>query len=86
MSGKLDTGSSDQAHEKMTEIATSGQVRVVLNLSRVDYVGSAGLRVILGTSKLLQSQGRTCHLRRQRDRRRNSINVGLRPHLVGFRR
>lgn len=55
MDGKLDTSTSGQARDQMNEIATSGMTKVVLNLSELIYVSSAGLSVILSASKLLLS-------------------------------
>jgi anti-anti-sigma factor len=55
MSGRLDTSTSGGAHDAVVGFAGSGAKRVVLNLDKLDYVTSAGLRVILTLAKLLQS-------------------------------
>jgi anti-anti-sigma factor len=55
MSGRLDTSTSGSARDAMVGFAGSGAKRVVLNLDKLDYVTSAGLRVILTLAKLLQS-------------------------------
>jgi anti-anti-sigma factor len=55
MTGRLDTSTAGKAHDAAVGFANSGAKRVVLNLERLDYVTSAGLRVILTLAKLLQS-------------------------------
>ena len=55
VSGRLDTSTSGSAHDALVSFANSGAKRVVLNLDKLDYVTSAGLRVILTLAKLLQS-------------------------------
>ncbi len=54
MSGTLDSTSSGEAGDRIVEIAKGEHRRVLLNLDKVDYVSSAGLRVILRGAKLLQ--------------------------------
>jgi anti-anti-sigma factor len=54
MSGRLDTTTSGDANDRMVAIAQGEDKQVVLNLERLEYASSAGLRVILPTSKLLQ--------------------------------
>jgi anti-anti-sigma factor len=55
MSGRLDTHSSGDAGDRMVKIAQGDDKRVLLNLEKLDYVSSAGLRVILRGAKLLQN-------------------------------
>ena len=54
MSGKQDTGTSGEASDQLVKIVQSDIRQIVLNLDKLDYVSSAGLRIILRTSKLLQ--------------------------------
>ena len=54
MSGTLDSTSSGEAGDRIVDIAKGEHSRVLLNLEKVDYVSSAGLRVILRGAKLLQ--------------------------------
>jgi anti-anti-sigma factor len=54
MSGRLDSMSSGDAGDRIVEIARGEHKRVLLNLEKLDYVSSAGLRVILRGAKLLQ--------------------------------
>ena len=64
MVGKLDTTTSGEAGDRMVSIAQGDAKEVVLNLENLDYVSSAGLRVILRASKLLQGRNgelKICH-------------------------
>ena len=54
MSGRLDSMSSGDAGDRIVEIARGEHKRVLLNLEKLDYVSSAGLRVILRGAQLLQ--------------------------------
>ena len=55
MVGRLDTSTSGEAYDQMVRIAQSGSSKVLVNLKDVDYISSAGLRVILTASKLLRT-------------------------------
>lgn len=62
--GRLDTETSDHASDELGRIVDSGNNRIVLNLDGLEYVSSAGLRVILKVAKVLQAaQGemKICH-------------------------
>jgi anti-anti-sigma factor len=64
MTGRLDTSTSGSAHDAIVDFAKTQPKRVVLNLDKLDYVSSAGLRVILTLAKLLQSSSgemKICH-------------------------
>jgi anti-sigma B factor antagonist len=54
MSGRLDSTSSGDAGDCIVDIAKGAHKRVLLNLAKLEYVSSAGLRVILRGAKLLQ--------------------------------
>jgi anti-anti-sigma factor len=55
LDGRLDTQTSVPASDQLMGIAKSGHRKVLLNLDRLEYVSSAGLRVILQSAKLLQA-------------------------------
>jgi anti-anti-sigma factor len=55
MAGRLDSSTSGTSYDKMVGIAKSGAKRIILNLDKLEFVTSAGLRVILTMAKLLQS-------------------------------
>jgi len=54
MSGRLDSTSSGDAGDRIVDIAKGKHKRVLLNLEKLEYLSSAGLRVILRGAKLLQ--------------------------------
>jgi len=57
MSGRLDSHSSGDAGDRIVNIVQGERGehrRVLLNLEKLDYVSSAGLRVILRGAKLLR--------------------------------
>ncbi len=56
MSGRLDSHTAGDAGDRLVAIAQGTDHHVVLNLARLDYVSSAGLRVILRAAKLLQAK------------------------------
>ena len=53
MVGKLDTQTSGEAADEMTRIAEGRPSKVLLNLEALDFISSAGLRVLLRTAKSL---------------------------------
>lgn len=55
MRGRLDALSSTEAEKKICDSADSGQWKVVLDMSGVTYVSSAGLRMLLSSTKKLRS-------------------------------
>jgi hypothetical protein len=50
----IDSTSSGDAGDRIVDIAKGAHKRVLLNLEKLEYVSSAGLRVILRGAKLLQ--------------------------------
>ena len=56
MAGKLDSQTLGVAGDRMTEIVQGDARKIVLNLQGLEYVSSAGLRIILRASKLLQGR------------------------------
>jgi anti-anti-sigma factor len=54
MSGRLDSASSGDAGDRIVDIAKGAHKRVLLNLEKLEYMSSAGMRVILRGAKLLQ--------------------------------
>lgn len=57
LSGRLDTTTAPQLE---TEIKASvdGVTELILNIKDLEYVSSAGLRVILSTQKIMNKQGK----------------------------
>jgi anti-anti-sigma factor len=52
--GRLDAASSPQLEKKINSIIESGHFKLILNLAGVDYLSSAGMRLMLSVSKKLK--------------------------------
>lgn len=57
LEGNLDTNTSGEAHEYLNEAIDGGVRKMVVNLENVDFVSSAGLRILLATAKRLSGEG-----------------------------
>jgi anti-anti-sigma factor len=57
MKGSLDTQTSPEAQTQMTELIAQGAAKIVVNFEKLDYVSSAGLRILLTTAKKLKGIG-----------------------------
>lgn len=55
--GRLDTGTAPEAERHVFSLLDGGATKVVLDLAGLDYVSSAGLRVLLATAKRLKASG-----------------------------
>ncbi len=53
--GRLDAASSPQLEKRISSIIDSGHFKLILNLGGVDYLSSAGMRLILSVSKKLKN-------------------------------
>ena len=56
ISGSLDTQTSGPASEELTRIAQASS-KVLVNFENLEFVSSAGLRILLRTAKKLQGLG-----------------------------
>lgn len=57
LAGQLDSNTSPQAQAAIDAILAGGVRKVVIDFSALDYISSAGLRVLLGTAKRLSQGG-----------------------------
>ncbi len=55
--GRLDSNSSGYGYDEMVRIVKGGSKKILVNLAGLEYVSSAGLRVLLTAAKLMQSSG-----------------------------
>ena len=53
--GTLDSHAAGDIGDQLVAIARGSDKHVLLNLEKVDYISSAGLRIILRAAKLLQT-------------------------------
>jgi anti-anti-sigma factor len=57
IAGRLDTTASGYGYDEMVRIAQGGNKKIVVNLEALEFVSSAGLRVLLTAAKLVQASG-----------------------------
>ena len=63
--GSLDTNTSPDAGSLLTQLIEQGASKILVNFEKVEYISSAGLRVLLAAAKELKGRGgdlRLCHL------------------------
>jgi anti-anti-sigma factor len=53
--GRLDTQTSPDAQQQLTRLIEEGATKILVNLEKVDYISSAGLRVLLVVAKQLKA-------------------------------
>lgn len=59
LSGRLDSQSAPSAEEQLTQLIGNERPRLAIDLSNLEYVSSAGLRVLLLVArKVQQAQGK----------------------------
>lgn len=55
VNGRIDTSNYEQFGEKLQVLVKEGKKFIVLELSKLDYISSSGLRVFLSTLKTLRA-------------------------------
>jgi len=59
LAGRLDSSTAQPAEENLTQMLGSGTPRLAIDMSRLEYISSAGLRVLLVVAKKVQqAQGK----------------------------
>jgi anti-anti-sigma factor len=61
--GSLDSNTSAKAQQALDGMLAAGARKMVVDCTALDYISSAGLRVLLGTTKRLSGAGAGCALR-----------------------
>ena len=56
VAGKMDAVSSPELEKELSQLMTAGEKDFVVDLGELDYISSAGLRVILATAKHLKDK------------------------------
>ena len=62
LAGNLDSNTSPQAQQALDAVLASGATKIAVDFTALDYISSAGLRVLLGTAKRLTGAGGALHL------------------------
>ena len=55
--GKLDTHTASGAQTELTQLINGGEKKILLNFAKLDYISSAGLRILLVAAKQLKTAG-----------------------------
>ena len=55
--GNLDTNTSPDAEAKLNELIDNGSQKLLINFGKLNFISSAGLRVLLATAKKLKGTG-----------------------------
>ncbi len=53
--GNLDTNTSPDAQERLDGLVSGGSTKILINFGKLNYLSSAGLRVLLATAKRLRA-------------------------------
>ena len=75
VSGKLDSSTAPELAEYFDKQVEEGFHTVILDMKKLDYISSAGLRLILNTSKLLKSRNQLFTLCRMQDHIREVFEI-----------
>lgn len=63
--GELDLDTSQEAEKQLTQLRESGVKKMLLDLEKLEFISSAGLRVLLATAQEIKAEGgdlRVCNL------------------------
>ncbi len=55
--GNLDTNTAPEAQDSLDRLGAEGVKKIIVNFQDLDYISSAGLRVLLGTAKKMSASG-----------------------------
>ena len=75
VAGRLDVTTSDELERCLQALIAEGATRLVLDLEKVDYVSSAGLRVLLATLQRLENVNGSLGLPRTQEYVREIVEV-----------
>jgi len=57
ISGRIDSATSSKLADALDELVNNGRYRIVLDLKDVEFMSSAGLRVLISTQKACKPRG-----------------------------
>jgi anti-sigma B factor antagonist len=58
VSGRIDSATAPQLAKTLDDITEAGRYRIILDLAEVEFMSSAGLRVLIGTQKTCRRYNR----------------------------
>lgn len=74
-SGRLDSNTSPDLEKFLTENTDGDFSKIIIDMVKLDYISSAGLRVILNISKLQKSKGESLILCSMQDHIREIFDI-----------
>ena len=60
--GDMNANTSGQVLEKLKDLIMGGNKKLVINLENLNYISSAGLRVLLSANKLIKKKEGSLHI------------------------
>ena len=75
VSGRIDSSNAPELDETLKQLADQDRPQLVLNLSQVDYMSSAGLRAIVTALRAAKKSGGNVHLSQPSDRVREVLEL-----------
>ncbi|HSW86032.1 MAG TPA: STAS domain-containing protein [Rhabdochlamydiaceae bacterium] len=57
VAGRIDATSSPALEKKISELIQTGHKKILIDFTKVDYLSSAGLRLMLSSTKKIKAQG-----------------------------
>lgn len=57
VSGRIDSGTASEFDQAITDLIEAGKKNIVLDLSEVEFLSSAGLRTLVSARKAVQGSG-----------------------------
>jgi anti-sigma B factor antagonist len=73
--GRVDSSTADQFESTVTEELKSGQRNLVFDLSQVDFLSSAGLRILVMSRKEAQKGGGVVRLAQPSERVKETMEI-----------
>lgn len=58
VNGRIDSATAPQLAKALDDITNAGRYRIILDLEEVEFMSSAGLRVLIGTQKTCKRYNR----------------------------
>ena len=80
--GRIDSVYALPIQEKMEEAVRNGATKIILNMSQVEYLSSAGIRVILKTHRDLKKAGGAFGIEKPSSNVKNVIGMAALDELL----
>ena len=75
LKGRLNSASADELQFKLDKAISEEQINIVINMSRVEYMSSAGIRVILKSYKDAKKAGGKLGIERPSENVKNVLGM-----------